>query len=127
MSVSSPLKWILASGLLLLALSCGDPPAGNATLGLGWTFVDGRRCADSGVEQVALTRPGELTLIAEAHCPTGFGTPGLRLQLHSGEHELQLSGVSAAQTVLYRRTFSVTLTPGTTLDRIVELAFTGGL
>jgi hypothetical protein len=129
MSVLSPTppKWILLPALLFSSLACGDPPAGDATLQLGWTFVDGRRCADSGVEQVVLTRKGGLTMIAEAHCPVGFATPGLRIQLPSGEHELQLSGVSAAQTVLYRRTFSVTLTPDTTVDRIVDLAFTGGL
>ena len=112
---------------LLLLLACGEPPAGNGVLHLGWTFVDGRRCADSGVERVVLTPPGELTLLLEADCPVGFGTTDLRLGLTKGKHELELTGLSAAETPLYRGSLHVNMHPNIAVDRLVDLRFTGGL
>ena len=115
--------------LLLLAVvaSCGDAPAGHGWLMLGWTFADGRRCAESGVERVVLTRAGSYDTLAQADCPVGFATTALQVSLPAGEHELQLTGLSGAETPLYRRTFKVDLDPGVSQDRVLELAFIGGL
>lgn len=115
----------LAALLVLPVLGCGDP-TGEGTLLLGWTFVDGRRCAESGAERVVLTRPGRYEVLAESDCPAGFGVATLEIVLPAGDQELQLTALSGSESPLYRGTFGLSLSPGTTVDRVVELAFVGG-
>jgi len=113
--------------LLVLAAGCSDLPAGNARLLLGWTFIDGRRCADSGVERVVLSRAGQYVGLAVAYCTEGFERPWMEVSLPGGEHRLELTALSPSETPLYRATFEVDLWPGTALDRVVALAFIGGI
>ena len=94
---------------------------------LGWTFADGRRCADSGVEQVAvLSLPNENAPLWVTTCARGYGAATVPLPLPAGELELRVDGLSATGSALYRRTRRLTLAPGEAVTWTPELVFTGG-
>ena len=112
--------------LMGLTVSCSDPAAGDGTLLLGWTFVDGRRCAESGVEQVAvLTLPAEEALLLTT-CASGHGAATRKVSLPAGEHQLRVAGLSATGATLYRATESVELEAERTHQLVVQLVFVGG-
>ena len=120
-------RWFLLPLLSLLLGACDPLPAGDGRLLLGWRFVDGRRCADSAVEQVVLARENSYTALAVENCPVGFEQTAMQVTLASGTHHLELTGISASQTPLYRGAFTVDLWPDTRVDRIVSLRFIGEL
>ena len=95
---------------------------------VGWTFVDGRRCAESGVEQVAiLSLPNEQTPALLSTCASGYGPPTQEVLLPAGDHTLRVDGLSAASTVLYRATTQVTVEDGQKIELNAALVFVGGL
>ena len=122
----------LAPIFLLLGASlsgCSSPSVeGEGTLVVGWTFVDGRRCAESGVEQVALlSLPEQEKPVLLSTCASGHGAPVLEVTLPAGEHSLRVDGISAASAVLYRATNEVTMEDGARVVLKAKLVFIGGI
>ena len=112
----------------LLLTGCSPTPEGEGALVLGWTFVDGRRCAESGVEQVALlSLPEEEKPVLLSTCASGHGAPVLEVTLPAGDHTLRVDGISAASSVLYRATRQVTMEDGARVVLKAKLVFIGGI
>jgi hypothetical protein len=117
----------LLLALCLLAAGCSGAPEGSGDLLLGWTFSDGRRCANSGVERVVVHQPPDGPPLLDRFCSEGFGTCAARLTLPAGPWTLRAEGRSASGTPLYRATFTAEPEPGRTTPVMLELAFVGGL
>ena len=118
---------LLLLGALLLS-GCSPSPEGQGTVVLGWTFADGRRCAESGVEQVAvLALPDEQSPVLLSTCAQGHGAPTLEITLPAGDQTLRLDGLSATSSVLYRATTKVSVGDGSRVELKVNLVFIGGV
>jgi len=118
---------LLLLGALLLS-GCSPTPEGEGTVVVGWTFVDERRCADSGVEQVAvLSLPDDQSPVLLSTCARGHGAPTLEVTLPAGDRTLRVDGLSAASSVLYRATEKVTVEDGSSIELKMNLVFIGGV
>ncbi len=127
--LTTTVRWWALAGLLGLCSpwGCSPTPEGEGTLVVGWTFVDGRRCAESGVERVAvLSLPDEENPLLLSTCAKGYGAPALEVELPAGDHTLRVDGLSAASSVLYRVTREVTVEDGERLELKASLVFIGG-
>lgn len=116
----------MALVLSTLLAACGGVDDERGRLLLGWTFVDGRICADSGVEQIRLLRPGQRAPLGRFGCSAGFGAATVPVELEPGDHSLGLLGVSRIGTALYRGELRVAVAPPATVQRVVALSFVGG-
>ncbi len=110
----------------LVFLACGDDLEGQGTLLLSWSFLDGRSCADSGVEQIMVREQGEADALMQSFCSSGHGNKQVKLTLEAGEHMLEIQGVSAQTTALYSGRLTVQIEVGVETSGSVPMAFVGG-
>jgi hypothetical protein len=108
--------------LIPSAAGCADDATGE--LRVAWRFADGRDCASSSVETVAVTLDGELAL--STFCVEGFESPLVVGTFSDGFRSLRLDGLSYEGALLYSAQQSVYVEPGASSSRVVELEFVGG-
>lgn len=109
-------SWLLLA--LGLGLGCGPP----YDLAVSWRFVDGRACADAGVESVALSFDKDQAG-ARFRCTGGEGGAAVAVTQITARRTIYATARSPAGGVLYRGEAAAPEPPG---PLEILLLFVGG-
>jgi hypothetical protein len=116
-----------SAAALAIALALDGCGPGTHAIQLGWSFADGRRCADAGVVGVTLASPatcdgdGGSTITCSFACEDG--ELGRLVDAHvGGKDPIAITAVTPSGTPLYRGRID----PGAASPVTVTLYFTGG-